>query len=642
MPNLPGFPGFYFDEYSTLGALDQAPFPVTDHGYNYIDTLSWNKGRHQFKFGVDARFAQTNYLAGALIGGSLSFSKRETSQPNSPDFGVLGDSFASLLLGQVDNATRIVGTGTVGLRTSYQALFVQDKFQITPKLTIDYGVRVERPTPLLEDYDRLSSLDLNTPNPGAGGRLGALVFAGKGQGRTGKRRFANVPIEVSPRIGLAYALNSKTLVRTGYGIFRALSNANAIAGTIEGSFLQGYQFNQFLTTGNNGITPAFILDQGFPAINVAVPNTDPTQANGSSIDFLNPTGGKQAYLQNWTLDVQRELRGRILLDVAYVGQKGTNLPANLENLNQVDPKYLSLGPLLNANINSPEARAANIPIPYAGFSGSVSQALRPYPQFADINDPIQPTGNSSYHALQAKVQKRFSQGLSFLVSYTFSKNLTDVGGTSGFSSFNARPLNTYDRKLERAIAPNDITHNLVTSFVYELPFGDGKTFLNSKGALNKLVGGWQVSGTTTSRSGTPLAIRGGSSLPLFGGGNRPNRVDGVPIRTNVSSGNFDPEKDVYLNINAFVRPAPFTFGTVAPRLSNVRGFPYFNEDLSFIKRTHLSESQVFEFRAEAFNVFNRVVFSNPSTSINNPSTFGRVFGQANNPRVIQFAIKYLF
>ncbi len=641
LPDLPGFPGFIFDEYAALGSLDIAPWPVIDHLYNFVDTVSWTKGKHQFKFGVDFRFHQTNGRNEAQVGGELHFSKRGTSQPNSPDFGSLGDSFSSLLLSQVDYGIRLVSTGTMGLRTSYTGGFIQDNYKITPKLTIDYGLRIERSVPQYEAYDRFSHLGITTPNPGAGSRPGALIFAGTGPGRIGSRTFADTKIDFAPRLGLAYALNDKTVLRAGYGLFYALSNGSGL-GIGQGSYLTGFQFPQFLTTTDNGITPAFLLDDGFPPFTEPFPNLDPAIANDSVIDYFNSEAGTSAYMQNWTLDLQRELPGQVLLDWAYAGQKGTHLPANLENLNQVHPQFLSLGPLLNADISSPEAAVAGIPIPYPGFSGSVAQALRPFPQYAGINEYYQPLGNSTYHAVQAKLQKRFSQELSFLVSYTFSKTLTDTG-QSGFAPFNnAFPLDTYNRKLEKTIGPEDRTQNLVASFVYDLPFGSTKRFANRKGVVDKIIGGWAVSGIATYRNGPPLGIGGGPRLPLFNGPNRPNRVPGVDMRTGVSAGDFDPASDLYLNVAAFETPAPFTFGNLAPRLSAVRGFPFYNEGLALIKRTSITETHRFEFRTEFFNVFNRVIFANPASNINNPGNFGRVFNQLNSPRVIQFGMKYIF
>jgi hypothetical protein len=352
---------------------------------------------------------------------------------------------------------------------------------------------------------------------------------------------------------------------------------------------------------------------------------------------MDPRGGRQSYAHNWQVSIQRDLPYGMFLDLAYVGIAGRRLPSSLNNINQVPAQYLSLGALLNQPFNSPAAIAAGIKSPYPGFTGTVAQSLRPYPQFTSINNAVEPIGKSDYHAMQVKVQKRFSQGLSFLVSYTLSKTLTDTG-QSGFAAFNAGARDVARPDLERALASNDRTHYLANSLVYELPFGK-----NLDGVAGALVKGFEVTAVTTYASGTPISISGGGPLPLFGGGNRPDRVAGQSVKTNV--GNFDPARDVYLNINAFRQPAPFTIGNGARVEPNARGFGYYNEDFSVIKRFPFNwptEASNIEIRWEVFNLFNRTTFNNPNSDINDPASFGRVTGQANTPRNMQFAIKLNF
>jgi len=352
-------------------------------------------------------------------------------------------------------------------------------------------------------------------------------------------------------------------------------------------------------------------------------------------------------MNTWTLDVQRELPFNTVLNAAYVGSRTTGLTTGLENINQVNPKYLSLGNLLLADVHSPEAAAAGIGVPYPGFEGSVAQALRPFPQYNTINDFYQPTGFGNYHSLQARLQKRFSSGLLFLASYTLSKNIGTVanntfGSWFGGGGFGA--MDTYNRALEKGIAGFDRTHVFVFSWAYELPFGPGKRFLgHSNPVAKQLLGGWQLNAIHRYQSGTPIGVYGGSDLSqLFGGGNRPNWISN-DVRTDVSMSSFDPARDIYLNINAFSQPAPYTFGNAPPRLPNVRSPAYYNEDFSVFKKFYLaSEFRYLEFRAEFFNVLNRVVLGSPSSSINNPNTFGMIFYQANPPRVIQCGLKFIF
>jgi hypothetical protein len=638
----PAAPGFWIDGLaSPLGTL-WATTLERGNNYNLLDNVTWIKGKHSVKTGIDFRWYQYNTWYCFACQAYFYFDNKLTSQPNSSDFGVLGQPFASFLLGQVDHFNQDRAIANRGFRNGYYGAFVQDDYKLTPKLTISYGLRFEVPVPVAEAHDRLSALDIHRPNPGAGGLPGALIFAGEGPGRTGKRRFVEIHKEWSPRFGIAYQLNDKTVIRTGFGIFHTQTNGNTADGNLVGRLGAGYQYQPFFGTLDNGVTPAFLLDNGPPLVDPTLPSLDPTLSNNGSVDFLNPDSGKTAYVNSWTLSVQRELPGKILVDAAYVGQHGVNLVGGLENINQVSARYLSLGSLLTADISDPAAATAGILPPYPGFSGSVAQALRPFPQFVDVIHWQEPTAASRYHSFQLKVQKRFSEGLSFLVSYTAGKNITNAGSSFGFSNAHGRPPDTEKRHLEWAVADNDIPQNLVTSFVYELPLGPSKRFVSKGGAVGKIVGGWQSAGITRYFKGTPIQIGGGQPLPLFGGANRPNRVPGVDIRTGIGAGNFDPEKDLWLNINAFEAGAPFTFGNLGPRLPNVRGFPSFNEDFTIFKFIPFTEHHRLEFRAEFYNVFNRVNFTSVASDISDPGSFGKAFGTSTDPRHVQIMLKYHF
>ena len=211
----------------------------------------------------------------------------------------------------------------------------------------------------------------------------------------------------SPRFGIAYSMNEKTVIRTGFGIFFSPTNATSI-GRFSGLFASGFSFRQDFPQTTSGRQPALILDAGIPAFTGTLPNTNPALNNGGSIDYINSASGKPGYASSWTFNIQRELPAQFLLDIGYVGQKGTALPAGLQNLNQVDSQYLSLGNVLNADINSAAAVAAGIQRPYPSFTGSVSQALRPFPQYTAIRNLFQPIGWSKYHSMQVRLQKRYA------------------------------------------------------------------------------------------------------------------------------------------------------------------------------------------------------------------------------------------
>lgn len=642
----PGFPVFnvanlYGD--LALGNSNQQPNdPSQNRNFAFIDNVTWIKGRHQLKAGVDFRFFHFDNFAGTVNGGlsgAFAFNPLSTADLSSASAAQQGNGWASLLLGQVFSAQRLIPAPLRQMRNQYYAWHVEDVFKVNRKLTFTLGLRYEVPTVVSELNSRQSRLNLDLANPAAGGRPGALEFLAPGSLLTPTFTKA-----FGPRLGIAYSLNDKTVIRAGFGIFYSPTNATSV-GRQSGLFSNGYSFTQNFPQVTTGRVPALILDNGVPAFTGSLPIKDPSLMNGGVIEFMNPGAGKPGYMSSWTFNIQRELPGQILLDLGFIGQKGSALPAGLENLNQVDFKYLGLGNNLNADINSAAARAAGVGLPYPGFTGSVSQALRPYPQYTGIRNLYQPIGWSTYNALQMRLQKRYSSGVSFLAAYTLSKSIVSGGGYTGLGddAAGALPLDTANRKIEKRIAAFDTPHNLVLSWSYELPFGKGKRLLSSASrAADLALGGWQVNGIQRYVSGTPIGVGGGGVIPLFNGGNRPNRVLGTAARTNVSRGDFDPARDRYLDINAFSQPAPFTLGNAPAVLPNVRNFGLFNEDFSILKDFRLHEAHRLQFRAEFFNIFNRVVFGGPLTNINAPATFGRIGGQANSPRNIQLGLKYDF
>ncbi|HYO82540.1 MAG TPA: TonB-dependent receptor [Bryobacteraceae bacterium] len=639
----PGFPTFNIrNNYGALeiGNSNQQPVdPTQKRNIAFIYNLTWIKGIHQLKFGADIRRFQYNEYLATNLSGQFFFDPLSTSSLTAPNFTNLGNGWASFLLGQVSSGNRFFPADTRRMRSEYYAFYVDDVLKVTPRLTVTLGLRYDIPTVLRDVESRNSVLDLDAPNPAAGGRPGALRFIEKGEMLTD-----NFYKAFAPRVGVAYTLGAKTVVRAGYGIFYSGTNATSI-GRAARFFSHGFSFDQSFPQLTGNRLPAFVLDEGVPSTQVSLPNTNPSLMNGATIDFMNPGAGKPGYVNSWTFNIQRELPGQILLDAGYVGQRGVNLPSGLENLNQLDVQYLSLGNLLNADINSPAAIAAGIQKPFESFTVSVAQALRPYPQFANINNYFQPTGWSTYHSLQVRTQKRYSNGASFLIAYTLSKNVVWGGGYSGLGddAANSRPLDTRNPGLEKRLSAFDQPHIFIFSGGYELPVGRGRQFLGeSRGLVNALVGGWMLNGIFRYSSGTPIGISGGPNLPIFNGGNRPNRVPGVNPLTGVSGSDFDQSSDLYLNVAAFSQPAAFTFGNAAANYGDIRTFPFINEDFSVLKDIAIVEGHRLQFRAEAFNVLNRVVFGSPGSNINAPANFGRIGSQANSPRSIQLALKYMF
>ena len=609
-------------------------------GASTVTNVLWIKGKHSLNIGFEYRQSRNTTSICEGCPARFEFSNRTTSLPGSPNFANYGHPFASWLLGIADVATASTGLADRIFRNSSFSGYIQDDYKFTPKLTFNVGMRYDVFIPDSEDTNRIAYFDPGIVNPDAGGRLGALTKPGTCQFCSGRNRIADIQWKnFAPRLGFAYALNSRTVIRGGYGIVYGLGGANDLGQSrIKTNFLNGSSGNLTAISQDAGVTPGYgSWDRPFPL--PAVAPFQPGIGNGQDVNFAGRYQAAAPYIQNWTLGVERELPGSVLVSASYVGNKGVRLFSNLENLNQVNPKYLSLGNVLQADINSPAARSAGIAIPYAGFTGSVAQALRPFPQFAFITSNFQETGATRYDAFQATVQRRFSQGLEFLVSYTASRQLSNTN--SGFGTFNGTAVNTFDRKAEYSLAPSDIPQMLAVSGLYELPIGKGKRFLNEKGVAGRLIGGWQFGWVTSYRSGTPVSVGASNVLPIFGGGNRPNIVSSIDPQ--FKRGGFDPATSKLFNIAAFSQPADFTFGN-APRVQrNLRNFPYFNENVNLSKYFRITETVNIQFRAEFFNVFNRVVFGDPN-SFYSPTNaaFGTVGSQGNTPRQGQLALKLNF
>jgi hypothetical protein len=633
--------GFESQGLTTLG--DTAFDFEGDDNYNLQDSVSWTTGRHNLKFGVRWDRDQFNNIALDNQPGTYNFSQFETGQPGNTN---TGNSYASFLLGLVNDATMATNT-PIAERTRYFAIYAQDDWKISKRLTMNYGIRWEFQRPWYEAAGRLSQMDPNLPNPGAGGELGAMIFAGSGPGKVGGKNFEQTYYGgIGPRLGLAYQLDSKTVIRAGYAMMYAPLVSDNI-GT------QGYGASIGLQSPDGGVTPAFNIATGWPAGSVYRPPVlSPTIANGQATSTSNKVG-RMARTMQWQMDVQRMIKN-VLVDTSYVATVAHGIPNNyLDSPNQLNPQYLQLGSLLTDDINDPAVIAAGFKPPYAGFTGNLAQALRAFPQYQNVSVFDSPTGNSTYNAWLTKAEKRFSNGLQFLVSYSVSKTLTDVGfgafGNTNWATPSGAPApqDQFDRRAEKSLANNDIPQVLVASYTYELPFGKQKPFLN-KGLSSRILGGFAVSGVHTYQSGSVLHIYTPDDLPIFNGYLSADRVAGVPIRIGPGRGNFQPlnamtgqQGDVMLNIDGFSTPAPNTLGNLGVFLPNVRGFGLRTENISLQRKFSLNgENRFIQVRAELFNAFNRRNLNSPITDMTSPD-FGRISGQGP-ARVAQFGFRLQF
>ena len=441
---------------------------------------------------------------------------------------------ASYLLGLVDEATDVHYNVPGYARNGSFGAFVQDDFKVSRKLTLNLGLRWDLFLPESQRYNQKSWIDYSVPNVAANNIPGILNVASPGN-ETGLNTYYR---QFSPRIGLAYSFDNKTVVRAAYGIFYAQGNATELSG---GTYNLGYNGTVDITSPNAGIAPGFVWGTGtLPGF---TPSLAPTEFMGagshyasySSLISLDKTDSLAPYAQNYTLSVERQLPGQMILTAAFVGNKGTHTSSRLTNNDKMPPQYLPLGnmlasdgvtSLLNAPISDPTVQA-NVPssfvvdpatglkVPYAGFQANYSpsvpsfgQSLRTAPQYSGTTRYYESLGVSDYDALQIKVEKRFSQGLTLLASYAWSKTLTDAG--SMFSTFSSDfgTTDAWTRKTQKAHSFEDIPNLASIAYVYDIPVGKGRHFLNRGGVANAIVGGWKYSGILRYMSGFPQEIEG--------------------------------------------------------------------------------------------------------------------------------------
>jgi hypothetical protein len=609
--------------------------------WQFVNDLTWIKGKHSIKVGYEFRFHQFNFHGwAASTGGSFNFSRLGTGgyDANGNQLSGTGDPFASFLLGQVQTANFTIPAFTT-FNGKFMSTYINDDYKVTSKLNITLGMRFDYQGPWTERFNRMSSFDPTLPNSAAGGRLGALAFAGTGPGRTGSRTFDKIPIDAfGPRFGFAYKASDKMVVRGGYGIYYAgVTFGQGSTPTI------GFTANPTAPNLTNGKFPAFSLDDGFPRNLIKLPPfIDPTFSNGTAPVAYPADGLTQPRYQNWSLTFQRQIGQSMVVEASYIGNKGTRLPHTPQFLgqgwNMNDPKVLSLGAaLLGSDINSPAAKAAGIGLPYPGFTGNVAQALRPYPQYQAIEYRDVPVGKSRYDSFQINLDKRFSNGFQFRTFFVRARLLNDraESGQRGGGAVQ-NPLNA--QAGEWGLSEDDVPNVFSFTSTYELPIGK-----NRSGLMGKLLKGWTLNGILRYDSGRPLVITMNSDLGglLFNGVKRPNRIDGTAGVSDLS--NFDPAKTSYFNRAGWADPGPLQFGNAPARDPSVRGFMNIVEDVSIFKVTTFHERYRLRFEAQGGNVTNRVVFCDPgitgSTNWNSGS-FGAISLQCNQPRSVQFGLKF--
>jgi hypothetical protein len=621
-PNIP---------YSQYGEADTNSEGCIANRWQFLDDITWVKGKHTIKAGFEYRHHQFPIQGNPNNTGSYSFSNAETANWNAAGVQqtATGDPTASFLLGQVDNANFNITTLFPMENEQYIAPWVNDEFKATRNLTLTLGLRFDYQGCLSEAHGNQSSFSPTTPNPGADGHLGAMIFAGKGAGRTGVKCFENPPKDAwGPRFGFAYRIDNKTSIRGGYGIYYGGLSANQFAGTAN----LGFSTNPTVPNFSNGYSPAFYWDTGFPSTVIqAPPDIDPTIANGEGPTWVTANRNNLPRYQNYSLSVERQIGTSMLVRAFYTGNHGTRLPDNAPSLglqdNMNNPSILTT--YTSAQLGAP---ATGSQLPYPTFVGDLAQALRPWPQYTNLNVLSVPYGNSHYNSFTAQLDKRFSSGLLARVAYVNSK-LINSGAENALAGSDPGIQNPLRGALDdRALSVDDIPQTLIMAWSYELPFGKGKRY-NFTGFLDKIAGGWMVSAAQRYEEGRPVTITMACDFCgyIFSNEKRPNRVSGVSGYGHFSTSNLS----AYLVKGAWADPGALQFGDEPQNDSSVRLPHNFNEDFSIVKTTMITERVDFKFVTNVGNIFNRHLWCAPDMNWSD-STFGTVSSQCNTPRSVQF------
>lgn len=643
------FPRLTFSEFSGWGATS---YNGTEQPmYSIKNDTTWIKGKHTLKVGYAYDDQRANGFGQQDIMGAASFSFLGTGVPGVTAYNS-GSSFASFLLGEANGGnTETIRKVTQFFR--YHGVYFQDDWRITRKLIVNIGLRYDNTRPPISATDAYSDFTPDKPNPAVNGYPGALRFAGEGAGREGVRSL--VPSWNSgwgPRLSMAYSLNDKTTIRAGVG--RSFSRV-AVVGS-SGHFA-GFIGQYAFSSPNSGVTPAFRADEGLPAYQLP-PQINPSFQNNQTVDYWN---GKDAVRApenlTWTMSLQRQLTPSTVLELTYNASVGVHLPTQLLNFNQI-PKAtydglvsrygaLQANNILRAGITSALAIDAGIKPPYPNFTDpavqtnrTAGQALRPFPQYLSVQAGAREgdkSGHSTYHAMVVKIDRRFSSGLTFQWSYVLSKILTDadsygVDGTGSQDQFN--------RGLEKSIGRDDQTHVLKLNTLYELPFGKGRRWMTGGGFSNALLGGWRLGVIQSYQRGYPIALSRNNPLVNFNGTTRPTITSYDNWQPQWKNSDFDPAVDRRLDKSVFPSQ-PIDFGNATRFNPKLREFPSLNENVSLGKSFAIREKIRLDFRAEAFNLFNRVRFGNGGTNLD-ATNFGVVVDQSNQQRQMQMALKLYF
>jgi trimeric autotransporter adhesin len=670
----------------TLGAIN----PTDRDWYSQSVNGSLTKivSNHSFKFGADYRKIGLDFFAPGNGAGFFEFDKDITSSNGGNSSTTDGNAFAAFLLGLPSSLSSrqssITISTPVNIFTNYYGGYAQDDWRVSSKLTVNYGLRLEHETGMAEKnnnftvgFDRtatnaLSSVTLPAdPLAGVGARTvaGGLMYAGVNGNPTTQ---GNPPkVKWSPRAGAAYSLNDKTVLRGGYGLYWAPYNYPAPSASQNNYGQVGYTQNTFVV--QSATNPTTTLTNPFP--NGLVPTLQNSLGTlsgvGTTISFVDQDSTAPR-VQQYSIDIQRELTGSQSITLSYIGSRGDHLSLGgsadaAVNINQLDPKYLALGNALNDSVANPFFGNPNAGPLASQATVQRRQLLRPYPQFLDINARHVLEGKSRYNAAVIEWTKRLTGGFGGRVSYTYSQLKDNQMAETNFyssASTGPNPFNNYNflsympectttdfaacynPDAEYAVSLLDVPHRVILAPIVELPFGKGKKFGANNPVVDWIAGGWIVSTAINLQAGFPIAVAQSDNTGTFSGVQRPNIVPGVELATAGSYADrlasADHSTATWVNPAAFSAAAPFTFGNAPRTLTDVRTPGQYNVDASFIKNVRFGSKSA-QFKMEVLNLMNRVnVRTLNGRNTFGTSNFGQTAIQAGFMRITQFMFRFSF
>src|SRR6266571_5244465 len=601
-----GVPNINITGLSGLGEESDAPFINNDKTIQFVDNFTWTVSRHSFKLGGEVRHVIYDQIGGVVTRGRFAFDGRYTQNPLAPAASRGGAAFADFLLGDFNRSEAQVGAPIANFRSNYFALYAQDSWRVASNVTMNYGLRWEYDQPFVDTNDAIVNIDFDWANTHAP----IFVRAGTGDpyegdpafrlapdipyvrdGRFGRGAYKPDKNDFGPRLGIAWSVTPKTVVRSGGGIYYVRDIGNAVFDTV---------LNAPFTIRRNEPAESFRPNLSFE---------QPFARTGAPTFILaNEFDEPSSYVGQWSVGVQRELGGSMSAEATYFGSVGRHL-RRLMSYNNPEPSELA-----NSNL------------------------ARPFPKFGSIQVMTAPS-RSHYNALYVKLQRRFSQGLSFLSSFSYGKSIDNGSGIRTSDGDSLTPSNNYDLELETGLSAFDFRRRWTTSWLWDLPFGRNRQMLSRGGVAEWVLGGWQLGGILTLQDGFPFTVTCGPGTIQNGGGVCYPDSTGIDWQLPAD----ERTRTHYFNTDAFVdrNPAggPFRYGTV--HRNSLIGPGIVSLDASANKRFTLGTSKYLEARIEAFNLPNRPIWNQPGSQLRTPN-YGVITSTRLDSRQIQVGLKFVF